>query len=389
MPGDTSAVSSAISVASLVQRNVALEWHEVIAITLEVADELERSGKNLLPTYHYLELTADGTVRFLRPPNRPADPVATLVDIFRALLPTDAPEHVWTLVSGTGPDSPVYESVSDFAAAIRAFERPGRPEILSAVYRRALETPVPSGQVVAPEGSGQTLPVEVLRIDDILDSGPPADAAISESLAAVVRNRGVLQPPLVRRRQSGYELVAGAVWLAAAKAAELKTLPCRVCDLDDQEAQVLVRLDREVSRDDPEEAESHRGPDLATVLDPTLGELTGSLVAAMSSWGLSTESVGRPYHRTVSDVTRVELQRGDLARGRPSCPQRTPGAEPEQSEFGHVARPGLPGDSTQASPGEHPIACEPRGCVNCPERRRSSLGNGVRGNAPSDPGTRW
>ena len=310
MPRDTSSPSSQITVAGLVQRSVALEWEEVIAIALEVADVLERSGNDLLPTYHYLELTPDGTVRFIRPPNRPADPVATLVDIFRALLPTDAPEHVWTLASSTGPDSPVYESVADFVAAIRTFERPGRPEMLAAVYRRALATRVPSGHLdSAPVESDQTLPLEVLRVDDILDSRPPADPAVSESLAAVVRNRGVLQPLLVRGRESGYELIAGALWLAAAKAADITMLPCRVCDLDEEEAQVLVRLDREVSRDEAEEAEPHRGPDLATVLDPTLGELTGSLVAAMSCWGLSSESVGRPYHRTVSDVTRVELQR--------------------------------------------------------------------------------
>ena len=312
MSGKASSSSGPITVASLVQREVSLEWQEAVAIALEVADVLERSGKSLLPTYHDLELTPDGTVRFLRQPNRPSDPVATLVDIFRALLPADAPEHVWTLVSGTGPDSPVYGSVSDFAAAIRSFERPGRPDMLSAVYRRAAETSAPSGDLdTTPAGSAQVIPLDMLHIDDIHADHPSSfDSAMSESLAPVVLKHGLLQPLLVRRRGSGYELVVGGVWLAAAKTAGLSVLPCRVCDVDDEEAHALAGLDGGgMDRENPATAGAHRVPDLTTVLDPTLGELTGSLGAAMSCWGLSAEGIGRPYHRTVSEVTKVELQR--------------------------------------------------------------------------------
>ena len=313
MSGEASSSSGPLTVASLVQRQVSFEWQEAVAIVLEVADVLERSGKSVLPTYHDLELTPDGTVRFLRQPNRPSDPVATLVDIFRALLPTDAPEHVWALVSGTGPDSPVYGSVSDFAAALRSFERPGRPDMLSAVYRRAAETSAPSSDSDStPAGSAQVIPLDMLPIDDIhADHAlPSVDSALSESLAPVVRRHGLLQPLLVRRQESGYELLVGAAWFAAAKAAEIALLPCRVCDVDDEEAHMLAWLDRGgMDQESPVTAGSHRVPDLATVLDPTLGELTGSLGAAMSCWGLSADGIGRPYHRTVSEVTMVELQR--------------------------------------------------------------------------------
>ena len=52
-----------------------------------------------------------------------------------------------------------------------------------------------------------------------------------------------------------------------------------------------------------------RQPEWPMVLGPTLGEVADSLEAARSCWGLSAEGVGRPYQQTVSEVTRVELQR--------------------------------------------------------------------------------
>ncbi len=42
---------------------------------------------------------------------------------------------------------------------------------------------------------------------------------------------------------------------------------------------------------------------------PALGAIADSLGAARSCWGLSTEGTARPYHRTVTQVTQVELQR--------------------------------------------------------------------------------
>ena len=143
---DDSSFSGPVTVAFLLQRNVALDWHEAVAVVLEISDVFERSGRRVLPTYQDLELRPDGSIRFLRDPGRSGDSLAGLVDICRALLPTDSPAQVWALVSGTGPDAPVYESTQDFAASLRPVERGGRRTIFANVYRRALDTPPPAGR---------------------------------------------------------------------------------------------------------------------------------------------------------------------------------------------------------------------------------------------------
>jgi ParB family chromosome partitioning protein len=56
------------------------------------------------------------------------------------------------------------------------------------------------------------------------------------SLAASIREVGVLQPIVVRRREDGYELVAGERRLRAAKQAGLATIPAVIRDTDDTES---------------------------------------------------------------------------------------------------------------------------------------------------------
>ena len=217
---EDSSFSDPVTVAFLLQRNVPLEWHETVAIVLEVAEVLESSGRGLLPTYQDLELTSDGTVRFLREPSRSGDSVAALVDILRALLPTDSPTQVWAVVSTTGPDAPVYESASDFAASLRSLERGSRRDVIAEVNRRARHTPLPAGQRSSDEGaSAPSLPVHMLRIDEI-QTHEALDTAVPDSVLESVRRHGLLPPILVRRTDVGYELVSGSRWLAAATAAE-------------------------------------------------------------------------------------------------------------------------------------------------------------------------
>ena len=239
---DSSSSSGPVTLALLLQRNVALEWHEAVAVVLEIADVLERSGRLVLPTYQDLELRPDGSIRFLRDPIRSGDSLTALVDICRALLPTDSPAEVWALVSGTGPDAPVYESTQDFAASLRPVERGGRRTILVDIYRRALDTPPPAGhQSDRDRDTAQSLPVRMLQVHEI--QTPKALAAVLELVAASVREHGLLPPVLVRRTSAGYELVAGSRWLAAARAADLTRVPCQVCDVDDDQGDVLLAVE--------------------------------------------------------------------------------------------------------------------------------------------------
>jgi ParB family chromosome partitioning protein len=77
------------------------------------------------------------------------------------------------------------------------------------------------------------------------------DQAALEELAGSIRQRGVLQPIVVRPRVEdggGYELIAGARRLRAARLADLATIPAHVVHVDDQAARetaIIENLQRE------------------------------------------------------------------------------------------------------------------------------------------------
>lgn len=64
-----------------------------------------------------------------------------------------------------------------------------------------------------------------------------------EGLAASIREKGVLQPVVVRRRRDGYELVMGERRLRAARQAGLETVPAVVKDIEDGEMLELALIE--------------------------------------------------------------------------------------------------------------------------------------------------
>lgn len=78
------------------------------------------------------------------------------------------------------------------------------------------------------------LPVDQLTIgEDVrLDEDPDALAELAASIAEL----GILQPLVVRPLKNGWEVVAGRRRLAAARIAELDTVPCIERDLNDARA---------------------------------------------------------------------------------------------------------------------------------------------------------
>ncbi len=86
----------------------------------------------------------------------------------------------------------------------------------------------------APEAAGRRLisvPVEQLRPNPN-QPRKRFDPEALESLAVTVRERGVLQPILVRRTETGYEIIAGERRWRAATAAGLAEVPVVVTDVD-------------------------------------------------------------------------------------------------------------------------------------------------------------
>lgn len=64
-----------------------------------------------------------------------------------------------------------------------------------------------------------------------------------KELTDSIREKGILEPLLVRRNNSGFELIAGERRLRAAKLAELTEVPVLIMDASDEEAQELAIIE--------------------------------------------------------------------------------------------------------------------------------------------------
>ena len=143
------------------------------------------------------------------------------------------------------------------------------------------ERPSPSD----PEGTAP-LYVAVDRI--VPNPGQPRKTFKSEHLAKLsesLREHGILQPLVVRRRSDGYELIVGERRWRAAKLAELAEVPCVVLDATDRQV-VEMALVENVQRAD---------------LNPI--ELAEAFRALVHDEGMTQEEAGR----------RVGLDRSSVA----------------------------------------------------------------------------
>ena len=132
-----------VTVAFLLERQVSLHWHEAVAIVLEIAEVLERSGPRALPKHEHIAITPAGSVEFLKG-GQSDHHVAALARTLNVLLPTKCPTQLRLIVSRNGPSGASYESVSEFSEALKYFERPGRRTFLTDIHERARQTPLPA-----------------------------------------------------------------------------------------------------------------------------------------------------------------------------------------------------------------------------------------------------
>ena len=154
------------------------------------------------------------------------------------------------------------------------------------------------------------LPVELDRAEPASSRGASFDDAALEALAGSLRERGVLQPVLVRPVAGGtYELVAGERRWRAAQIAGLETIPALVRERDDAEA-LEAALIENMAREDLNPVEEAR-----------------ACAALVEELGLTRETVGLRVGRSrvaVSNLLRLLdlpdealalLERGDLSEG--------------------------------------------------------------------------
>lgn len=87
----------------------------------------------------------------------------------------------------------------------------------------------------------------LIKVEEILPSPNQPRKSFDEyemwKLSASIRENGILQPLVVRQKNSGYELIAGHRRLKAATMANLKAVPCIIYDTDDESAAILTVIE--------------------------------------------------------------------------------------------------------------------------------------------------
>ena len=168
---------------------------------------------------------------------------------------------------------------------------------------------VSSGPAAGADDDLRMLPVELI-VPNRRQPRRSFDEAALEALAGSLRERGVLQPVLVRPVAGGtYELVAGERRWRAAQIAGLESVPALVRDRDDAEA-LEAALIENMAREDLNPVEEAR-----------------ACAALVEELGLTRESVGLRVGRSRVAVTNLLrlldlpdealelLERGDLSEG--------------------------------------------------------------------------
>ncbi|HJO02930.1 MAG TPA: ParB/RepB/Spo0J family partition protein [Acidobacteriota bacterium] len=87
---------------------------------------------------------------------------------------------------------------------------------------------------------GQFLSLELLRPNP---NQPRQTFERLEELVASIQRVGILEPLLVRRAASGYQIVSGERRYRAARAAQLEEVPCIVLDVDDARALEIALIE--------------------------------------------------------------------------------------------------------------------------------------------------
>jgi ParB family chromosome partitioning protein len=168
--------------------------------------------------------------------------------------------------------------------------------------------------VSAPEADGDAAELRELAVELIRPNpGQPRrsfDEAGLQALAESVRERGVLQPVLVRPRAGGtFEIVAGERRWRAAKLAGLDRVPALVQDRDDATT-LEIALVENMAREDLNPVEEAR-----------------AVAALVEELGLTREAVGKRVGRSrvaISNLLRILdlpddalalLEAGDLTEG--------------------------------------------------------------------------
>jgi hypothetical protein len=136
-----------------------------------------------------------------------------------------------------------------------------------------------------------------------IDAGELPPAATLSSLGQSIAAHGMLQPLLVRRAGTRYQLISGRRRLAAALAGGITEVPCIVHEVSESAAQVIAESERASARAvEPVEASADATNAVFPALAQDLARI-GSLTEVL-------ELANHPYqHRAAADFLKAETWR--------------------------------------------------------------------------------
>ncbi len=112
------------------------------------------------------------------------------------------------------------------------------------VLGKGLSALIPDAAVTASGGGGNLASITIDEISpNRFQPRKEFDDAKIEELAASIREKGVIQPLIVRETDEGYELIAGERRLRAARLAGLPSVPAVIRDVGDGEALELALIE--------------------------------------------------------------------------------------------------------------------------------------------------
>jgi ParB family chromosome partitioning protein len=164
-------------------------------------------------------------------------------------------------------------------------------------------------EALLPKGSGSVvrLPLAAIRPNPHQPRRRFAQEALEE-LAASIREKGLLQPLLVRPKGEGFELVAGERRFRAAQMAGLSEVPAVVRDLTDQEALELALVEN-LQREDLSPVEEARGYQALLAMGLTQEEVAKRVGKARSTVANALRLLQLP------EEVLEALERGEITAG--------------------------------------------------------------------------
>ena len=155
---------------------------------------------------------------------------------------------------------------------------------ISALISESAPIEAPEEIAADPENTVQYIDINDIRPNRNQPRKNFDSDSISE-LAASIQEHGIIQPLIVRKNESGYELVAGERRWRAAREAALDKVPCIIREFTDEE-NALIAIIENMQRED---------------LDPV--EEAEGLETMMKEYGLTQEEVSRSVGKSRPYIT--------------------------------------------------------------------------------------